>query len=283
MAASGEGMWLIKTNADGDTLWTRRTGGPGTSEPVHVVQTADSGYAIFGNIFGTLAAPDTTAPRNWLLIKTDSLGSLKWSRTYGGDGDEQSVGMLLTDDGGFLLTGWLDLTDTVDVVALWLVRTDSIGDTLWTTTVGDSGLSLGIDLLELAEGEYAVTGVTSPTGEDSFSGWLVRFGDPTAQSTTPVVAGVPKAFALHANYPNPFNPSTTIGFDLPVAAVVTLTVYDILGREVVRLENRQMGAGYHQATWNGRANDGREVPTGIYFARITAAEYRQTIKMLLLK
>ena len=51
----------------------------------------------------------------------------------------------------------------------------------------------------------------------------------------------------------------------------------------MRLANRQMGAGYHQAVWSGRANDGREAPTGIYFARIIAAEYSQTIKMLLLK
>ncbi len=274
-------IWLIKTDAGGDTTWTS-TFVLGSGEGTKVMQTADSGYAIFGLINGTLAAPDPEAPRDWLLIKTDSLGNLQWSQTYGGDGEDQSMGMIIPSDGGFLLTGWLALDDST--VHLWLVKTNSDGDTLWTTTVGDTGLKAGIGLVELAEGEYAVVGLTSPTGDaPPFNAWLVRFGDPTAQSTTPAVAGVPEAYALHANYPNPFNPRTTIGFDLPVAAAVTLMVYDILGREIRRLENRQMGAGYHQAVWNGRADDGREVPTGIYFARISAVEYSQTIKMLMLK
>ncbi len=281
-AGSGEQfIWLIKTDAGGDTTWTT-TFEIGSGEGTKVMQTADSGYAIFGLINGTLAAPGPEAPHDWLLIKTDSSGTLDWSQTYGGDGSDQSMGMIIPSDGGFLLTGWLALSDTV--VHLWLVRTDADGDTLWTTTVGDTGMKAGIGLVEIAEGEYAVVGLTSPTGDDPpFNAWLVRFGDPTAQSTTPAVARVPEAFALHANYPNPFNPSTTIGFDLPAAAVVTLTVYDILGREVRRLMNRQIGPGYHQAIWNGRTNDGREVPTGIYIARLVTPENTRSIKMVLLK
>ena len=189
--------------------------------------------------------------------------------------------MILTDDGGFLLTGFLDLTASGNSVDLWLVRVDSLGDTLWTTTVGDAAEDGGLGLVQIAEGEYAVAGLTGSFDAGEAEGWLVRFGDVVISvADKPATPGI---FALHANYPNPFNPTTTIGFELPVAAVVTLTVYDILGREMARLENRQMGAGYHQAVWDGRTSNGREAPTGIYFARITAAEYSQTIKMLLLK
>ena len=274
-------LWLLKTNADGDTAWTSTFALGVDGEGSVVRQTADSGYAIFGQIFGTLAAPNDTLPRDWLLIKTDNSGTLQWSRTYGGDGDEQSFDMLLTAGSGFLLTGWFAVNDTT--VHLWLVKTDALGDTLWTTTVGDTGLKAGLGLVEIAEGEYAVVGITAPSGEGPFDGWLVRFGDPTAQSTTPAVAGVPEAFALYANYPNPFNPSTTIGFDLPEAAEVTLTVYDILGRELARLVSRRLEAGYHRVSWNGKAGDGREAPTGIYITRLVTPNYAQQIKLVLLK
>ena len=107
------------------------------------------------------------------------------------------------------------------------------------------------------------------------------------------LAAIPGEFALHQNYPNPFNPSTALRFDLPEATIVTIMVYDMLGQEVARLVNRQMGVGYHQAVWNGRTSDGREAPAGIYIARLhsryagqarlATPGYSKSIKMLLLK
>ena len=94
---------------------------------------------------------------------------------------------------------------------------------------------------------------------------------------------LPKAFALHQNYPNPFNPSTTIRFDLPVATDVHLAVYDLLGREVARLVDGQLGAGHHQQVWDGRDRDGHAVPTGIYFVLVVTPEFRESIKIVLLK
>ena len=94
---------------------------------------------------------------------------------------------------------------------------------------------------------------------------------------------LPQQFALHQNYPNPFNPSTTIRFDLPATTDVHLAVYDLLGREVVRLVDGQLEAGYHQRVWNGRDRDGREVPTGLYFVLVVTPEFRKSIKVVLLK
>ena len=94
---------------------------------------------------------------------------------------------------------------------------------------------------------------------------------------------VPETFTLQQNYPNPFNPVSTIQYDLPKGSEVSLIVYDILGREVVRLVDRDMTAGYHQAIWDGRTASGREVPTGLYIARLITPEYTRSIKMLLLR
>ncbi|UCH11149.1 MAG: T9SS type A sorting domain-containing protein, partial [Fidelibacterota bacterium] len=94
---------------------------------------------------------------------------------------------------------------------------------------------------------------------------------------------IPETFALHQNHPNPFNPSTTIRFDVPEASDVKLVVYNILGREVIRLREGYLDAGYHQVVWNGRTATGREVPTGVYVLRLTSKTYTQNIKMVLMK
>lgn len=76
---------------------------------------------------------------------------------------------------------------------------------------------------------------------------------------------MPKEYVLHQNYPNPFNPNTTIRFEIPKATKVYLMIYDILGREVTRLKQEQLGVGYHQVLWDGRDQAGRDLASGIYF------------------
>jgi fibronectin type 3 domain-containing protein len=94
---------------------------------------------------------------------------------------------------------------------------------------------------------------------------------------------VPLAYQLYPSYPNPFNPTTVIRYDLPQTAEVRLVVYDLLGRDVVHLVDHQMEAGAHQVMWNGRDKLGRLLPSGIYIARMITPAYIKSIKMVLLK
>ncbi len=94
---------------------------------------------------------------------------------------------------------------------------------------------------------------------------------------------LPISFNLRPNYPNPFNPNTTISYDLPEDANVNLVIYDILGREVIRLVDGIVDAGYKQVIWTGTDSDGRKVPSGIYIYSIQANKYHKTRKMVLLK
>lgn len=87
-----------------------------------------------------------------------------------------------------------------------------------------------------------------------------------------------KAFTLSQNYPNPFNPATTITYKLPKSSLVTLKVYDLLGREVATLVNEEKISGTYNATWNAR-----DAASGIYFYKITAGGYSKVNKMMLLK
>lgn len=89
---------------------------------------------------------------------------------------------------------------------------------------------------------------------------------------------VPLQYVLHQNYPNPFNPQTTILFEIPKGEMVRVTVTDLLGREVTELSNGYLKAGLHQAVF-----DGTNFSSGVYFYKITAGEYADSKKMVLIK
>ena len=94
---------------------------------------------------------------------------------------------------------------------------------------------------------------------------------------------VPSEFALRQNHPNPFNPETQIGYQLPLAGEVSITVYNLLGQEVRQLVNDIKAAGFYRVSWNGQDALGRSVGSGIYFYRIKAGQFSQTKMMILLK
>jgi hypothetical protein len=83
---------------------------------------------------------------------------------------------------------------------------------------------------------------------------------------------------LAQNYPNPYNPTTVVSYQLPVAGAVRLVVYDILGREVAVLVDEKQGAGSYSAHW-----DARGFASGVYFYRLQAGEFAETKKMILMK
>jgi hypothetical protein len=93
----------------------------------------------------------------------------------------------------------------------------------------------------------------------------------------------PRAFRLYQNFPNPFNPGTMFSFDLPVRATVTLTVYNLLGEEIVTLQAGRMEAGHHEIPWDGRMRNGKSAPAGVYFCVLVSPAQRSTIKLLLVR
>ena len=99
----------------------------------------------------------------------------------------------------------------------------------------------------------------------------------------PISNEVPERFALYQNYPNPFNPTTKIHFSIPPVRAqyiepVQLKIYDILGREIATLVNEQLQPGMYEVDWNAE-----NYPSGVYFYILNAGNYKQTMKMVLLK
>jgi hypothetical protein len=101
---------------------------------------------------------------------------------------------------------------------------------------------------------------------------------PTATGTGSNVSELPKEFKLYENYPNPFNPTTTIKYDIANNSFVKLVVYDLAGKEVETLVSNNLQAGSYEATWSGS-----NYASGVYFAKIEAGSYRHIIKMLMIK
>jgi hypothetical protein len=91
-------------------------------------------------------------------------------------------------------------------------------------------------------------------------------------------AGIPESFALHAPYPNPFNPETTVAFDVPTTSDVTVRVYDLLGRQVATLTEGTISAGAYRVTWNAANHT-----SGVYFVQMDANGQAYTQKCLLVR
>ena len=166
------------------------------------------------------------------------------------------------------------------------------------------GRVLGYDFSD-GQGNYQINGVSSgnltvqaskvsfnsETSDVLFNGgpsstMLVNFDlEQTVVSIDPKDTGsaVPQSFDLAQNFPNPFNPETTISFALPEAGHTRLTIYNLLGQEIQQLVNQVMPAGSHQLVWNGRDSRGQKVVSGIYLYSLEAGSVRLTKKMLLSK
>jgi hypothetical protein len=95
----------------------------------------------------------------------------------------------------------------------------------------------------------------------------------------PISNEIPRVYKLNQNFPNPFNPQTTITFDVPVSSVVTISIYDNLGRLIeTPVDQTKLNAGKYEYKWNAE-----NLPSGVYFCKLSTENYSGTIKMILLK
>jgi len=129
---------------------------------------------------------------------------------------------------------------------------------------------------------YELTGDTRLDLADNVTEARLVIGDPSYVKEE-LAAMLPTEYDLGQNFPNPFNPTTTIQFALPENSHVRVTVFNIIGQVVATVIDEDMEAGYHQAVWDGTDGDGRAVASGLYFYRLDAGTYSQSRKMVLLK
>ncbi len=143
------------------------------------------------------------------------------------------------------------------------------------------GADLGIFTFTINAGTFA-TGTLIDTDFDTYTRTSVSANEVQINKDIDLT-GVPDKMMLVANYPNPFNPSTTISYGLNEDANVSIMIYNALGQEVTTLVNAQQTKGFHSVVWNGRDNSGNQVTSGIYFYRMITGNFVEVKKMLLNK
>jgi len=171
LGAGSYDFYLIKTDSLGDTLWTRTYGGSGDDRASSVQPTSDGGYVIAGST-------QSFGAGNWdfYVVKTDSLADTLWTRTYGGSSHEWANSIQQTTDGGYIAAGWSS-SFGADYEDLYLVKIDSLGDTLWTRTHGGNGSDWASSIQQTSDGGYVMAGSTYSygAGTPTYSNfWLVK-------------------------------------------------------------------------------------------------------------
>jgi len=319
---NGQDIYLAKTDSRGDTLWTRIIGGSEDEVAYSVQQTTDGGY-ILGGYTESFGA----GGYDYFLMKTDSVGDSLWMRTYGGYYDDRGYSALQTHDGGYIIAG-SSVSYGIGVYDAWVVKTDGEGDTMWTRAVGGYE-ARSIDVT--SDGGYIVAGRTEYMASDNYDIYLVKidafgniqwsetyggdehdfanavqqtrdegfiiaghtesfgWGDEdfyfvktapymvseAPQHPVPVIPGIA---VLHAAYPNPFNSSTIIAFDVSSPGWVTLDVYNVLGERITRLVDGLLQPGQHSRPFHGGHHS-----SGIYIVQLRIEGKNYSQKLLFVK
>jgi hypothetical protein len=166
--AGGFDVYLVKADADGDTQWTRTFGGTGRDNAFSVQQTTDSGYVVAG-----LTASSGADSQDVFLIKTNANGDTLWTRMYGGPGKDEGMSVQQTRDGGYIVTGETRSFGAGDY-DVYLIKTDTHGDTMWTRTFGGAAWDDGLSVQQTMDGGYVVAGMTESFGAGARDVYLIR-------------------------------------------------------------------------------------------------------------
>ena len=163
--------------------------------------------------------------------------------------------------------GSICYNESIDSVSVQIAGGDSSTCSLLAWTNGTGTGTVQLDIFAIESNDHSIVDVNFYAGtvgldENQFH---------------------PKHITLYQNYPNPFNPITTIHYDLPEDALVSINIYDLMGRNIRSLVNTNQSAGYRSIRWDATNNLGEPVSAGMYIYTIQAGKFRQTKKMVLLK
>ena len=272
-----EGGWEGEGNIDADPLFCNQDGGDYTlAENSPCIGTGEDGanMGAFGIGCGSYNFSPTefslSEPSNNTAITVDesnvNTGFITFSWGESSDANGDSLYYLMRATSAEIGDLGLDTNATsievsyMDIIEDMSENNVTVAALEWTVHVTD-----GIDTVEADNAPFTL----QVDGSNALSAYLEGL--------------LPDEFALQQNYPNPFNPVTTLRYDLPENGLVTIIIYDMLGREVKTLINQSQNAGYRTVIWNATNDYGKPVSAGTYLYQIQAGEYISTKKMVLLK
>ncbi len=188
----GAGEWdflLIRTDEEGDEIWSETYGGEASDNCTSMIETSDGGYALAGETESFGEGGD-----DYYLVKIDEDGEIEWSQTYGGEDDDFCKSVIQLPDEGFALAGYTRSFGEGDT-DIYLVRTDAEGEELWSFTAGDDQEEWCQDVIMTDNGGYALIGNTNSFGEGGRDIWVIQTSpDPFNNEGEPPVIVVDPEF-----------------------------------------------------------------------------------------
>ncbi len=316
----GDQIYLMNLDVAGDTIWTRTYGGPNQDYGEEVIQTSDGGYIVAGRTYASYTPESCDA---W-VIKTDGNGDTTWTRKYGGN-DEDMFNCVTETDDGYIFAG---LTNSFGpgYYAIWAVRTDDNGDTVWARTYGGEGANLCYNIFETDQGHFVLAGYSSSYSQTNdvymleidingnlvwennyglAAGSEIMYGSRQTSGGGFIVTGKTNYYTafkdevfvlklgeassgiineenrtepLLYNYPNPFQANTTLNLNIIDEAAVELHIFNSMGMLMETLMDGQVLKGRKEILW-----DASGIIPGVYFCRLRAGNESVIRKMVLIK
>ncbi|MBC8278034.1 MAG: T9SS type A sorting domain-containing protein [FCB group bacterium] len=256
---------LMKTDCNGDSLWSKTY--PFYNNNFNVgLELDEEGNYIIHAIAGSLLK----------VIKVDSNGDSIWCRQFNNLFCSYYHEARLAEDGGLIIAGSIDNPLTEHDFAL--MKIDSNGDSLWTQTYGGMEYERCYCMSTSSDEGFLLGGRiwNEETEEPDFL--LIKTGPDNSGINNNPHPGFPDSFELYNVYPNPFNSECVITFATWQTSKISISVYDLIGREISILADGEYSAGTHEASFNGA-----DLPSGIYFAKMEVEGMMQYEKILLIK
>ncbi len=280
-SSSGDfNVYVVKTDGSGNEQWSKSLGGSNWDLGKAIIQTSDGGYIVSGYTVSSGAGAE-----DGYLLKLDSNGKEEWGKAFGYEHNEELNGVVQTPDGGYLASGSTVtyFSTQFTYTDVYFVKTDKDGNLSWSKKMGGDKNDWAGRILKDADGAYITLGGTDSYSQsvDFFFIKINTSGEITKVSNNKLTT-IPEKLSLRQNYPNPFNPSTTIQFTVPEMKEqhVMLRVYNVLGKQVATLIDKDMSSGKYNVTFNSTSIG---LTSGVYFYQLKAGKYTETKKMILMK
>ena len=265
----------VKYNSLGVQQWAQRFNGQDNGNDEATGLAVDAS----GNVYVSGFSLSATTHYDFATVKYSSNGISQWVNRYNdpANGYDVPKSLVMDNSGNLYLTGF----STESFAGVWYyyyttIKINSAGTTQWTIQYNGSyaeANSIAVD----GVGNVYVTGSSGNGGGDEYDYVTIKYSQ-NMTGISPSSNEIPKDYCLSQNFPNPFNPSTTIRFNIPADSKVRLAVYDILGKEVDMLANEQLKAGAYEVNWNAS-----NFPSGAYFYKLITDGFVETKKMMLVK
>ncbi len=269
---TGKDFTTIKYNTIGDSLWSVRYNNSENGDDIVYAMRLDSN----DNIIVTGSSYSNVTDNDYATVKYNSSGDFVWLKKYNGigNGRDVSYNLVLNPLGEVFVTGFsMGTGGNTDYAT---IKYDTSGAEKWVMRYDHGGNDVSYSIaIDQAQNVY-ITGLSYGGSVTNYDYATVKYSKLTGLQNISVLA--PADFSLYQNFPNPFNPTTNIKFDISKPGLVKLTVQDISGKQIAELVNKIISAGSYQYIFNGQ-----NLSSGVYIYRLETPEFSSSKKMIILK